>query len=92
MVGSNCGNGIEQMIEIARELRAATDLPLSIRPNAGMPETSGDELRYPETPEFMASRLPGLLAAGASIIGGCCGTSPIHIKAFRQALDLRTKR
>jgi 5-methyltetrahydrofolate--homocysteine methyltransferase len=86
VVGSNCGNGIEQMIEITRELRAATSLPLSIRPNAGMPETTGEELRYPETPEFMAARLPALLAAGASIIGGCCGTTPAHIRAFRQAL------
>lgn len=86
VVGSNCGNGIEQMVEIAREFRAATSLPMSIRPNAGMPETSGDEVRYPETPEFMAHRLPGLLAAGASIIGGCCGTTPAHIRAFRQVL------
>jgi len=92
MVGSNCGNGIEQMIEIARELRTATSLPLSIRPNAGMPVTSGEGVSYPETPEFMALRLPDLLAAGASIIGGCCGTRPDHIRALRQVLDQRAGR
>jgi len=92
VVGSNCGNGIEPMIEIAREFRAATSLPTSFRANAGLPQIVGAETRYPETPEFMAGRLPELLDAGVSIVGGCCGTTPDHIRAFRQVLDQRARR
>jgi 5-methyltetrahydrofolate--homocysteine methyltransferase len=92
IIASNCGNGIEQMIAIARELRAHTKLPISIRPNAGLPVITGDKTTYPETPEFMASKLPELLDAGASIIGGCCGTTPEHIRAFRRVLDTRPPR
>jgi 5-methyltetrahydrofolate--homocysteine methyltransferase len=86
-VGSNCGNGIEKMVEIARAFRDATDLPLVIQSNAGLPDTSTGTAVYPETPEFMAARIPDLLAAGVSIIGGCCGTTPAHIRAFRAAID-----
>jgi len=92
VIASNCGNGIEQMIEIARELRAATKLPISIRPNAGLPVIVSDKTTYPETPEFMAGKLPELLDAGVSIIGGCCGTTPEHIGAFRHVLDSRAPR
>jgi 5-methyltetrahydrofolate--homocysteine methyltransferase len=87
VIGSNCGNGIGPMVDIAREFRAASGLPISIRPNAGLPEILNDEPHYPETPEFMASRLPDLLHAGVSIVGGCCGTTPEHIRAFRRVMD-----
>jgi 5-methyltetrahydrofolate--homocysteine methyltransferase len=90
-VGSNCGNGVSQMTKIACLMRQATDLPLVIQPNAGLPEPSGGRLRYPETPAFMAERIPDLLAAGVSVVGGCCGTTPDHIKAMRVAID-RTVR
>ncbi len=79
IVGSNCGNGIDTMIEIAREFRARTRLPLAFRPNAGLPEVRAGAVVYPETPEFMAARIGALLDAGASIVGGCCGTTPEHI-------------
>jgi 5-methyltetrahydrofolate--homocysteine methyltransferase len=92
VIGANCSSGIEQMVEIARELRAATKLPLSIRPNAGLPEVTEAGTCYPETEEFMAAKLPELLDAGVSIVGGCCGTTPEHIRAFRQVLDLRAGR
>lgn len=87
VIGANCGQGMEMMILIAQQLRRATQLPVSIRPNAGLPQTAGDRTVYPETPEFMASRLPELLAAGVTIIGGCCGTTPDHIRAFRPIID-----
>jgi 5-methyltetrahydrofolate--homocysteine methyltransferase len=87
IIGSNCGNGIEPMVNIAREFRAASGLPISIRPNAGLPEIVNAEPFYPETPEFMAARLPDLLAAGVSIVGGCCGTTPKHIRAFRRVVS-----
>ena len=89
IVGTNCGNGIEDMILVARELRVATKLPISIRPNAGLPQVEEENVIYPETPEFMAQRLPQLLNIGISIIGGCCGTTPDHIRAFRAVLDGR---
>jgi 5-methyltetrahydrofolate--homocysteine methyltransferase len=87
IVGSNCGNGIEQMVEVAREFRKAGTTPISIRPNAGLPQLVAGKPAYSETPEFMAARIPDLVRAGVSIIGGCCGTTPEHIRAFRAALD-----
>lgn len=90
VVGSNCGNGIENMVKIAREFRAYTDLPLVIQSNAGLPEMVNGELVYAETPEFMAARARDLLDAGVTVIGGCCGTTPEHIKAIRAAVDSLT--
>ncbi len=89
VVGSNCGNGIEIMVEIARELRRHTDLPLVIQSNAGLPQPAGDGVVYPETPELMAEKARELVAAGVSIVGGCCGTTPEHIRAIRDALEAR---
>jgi len=89
VVGSNCGNGIELMVEVAREFRKVGTLPASTRPNAGVPQLLNGRPVYPETPEFMAARIPDLVGAGVSIIGGCCGTTPEHIRAFRSALDSR---
>jgi 5-methyltetrahydrofolate--homocysteine methyltransferase len=85
-VGSNCGNGIEKMIEIAAEFMEHSKLPVVIQSNAGVPEILGDEVVYPETPEFMAERIPKLIDLGVKIIGGCCGTGPDHIKAFRAVI------
>jgi 5-methyltetrahydrofolate--homocysteine methyltransferase len=82
LLGSNCGNGIDQMIEIATEFQKHTDLPLLIQANAGLPEIVDGRTVYLETPEFMAARVPALIRAGVGIVGGCCGTTPEHIKAF----------
>ena len=86
IVGSNCGNGIEAMVEIAREMRAATARPVAIQSNAGLPESRGGALVYPETPDVLASWVPALLEAGVGVIGGCCGTTPDHIRALRAAI------
>jgi 5-methyltetrahydrofolate--homocysteine methyltransferase len=86
-VGSNCGQGIENMIEIAAAFRGCSDLPLVIQSNAGVPVIREGAAVYTETPEFMAARVGRLLAAGVSIIGGCCGTTPQHIRALRAAID-----
>jgi 5-methyltetrahydrofolate--homocysteine methyltransferase len=86
-VGSNCGNGIENMIAIAKEFRSSSDLPLIIQANAGLPQTKGGKIVYDEAPEFMAQRARELVAAGVSIIGGCCGTTPDHISALRAMVD-----
>ena len=87
VVGSNCGNGIENMILIAKEFKEYTKLPVMIQSNAGKPVLQADKVVYAETPEFMAEKAGELIAIGVSIIGGCCGTTPAHIRAFRKAVD-----
>lgn len=85
LVGSNCGAGIGAMVEVARLMKAATARPLWIKPNAGAPRLVDGRTVFRETPEEMASRVPDLLAAGARVIGGCCGTTPDHIRAIAAA-------
>jgi 5-methyltetrahydrofolate--homocysteine methyltransferase len=86
VVGANCGNGIEVMTELARVLRGATDGRLIIHSNAGMPAIVKGQIVYPETPEFMAARFKLLAGMGIDIIGGCCGTTPGHIRALSEAV------
>ena len=86
VVGANCGNGIVNMIEITRQMRAAQPrAPILVNANAGMPVLEGERTVFKETPEFMASKVPELIKAGAQIIGGCCGTTPEHIAAMARA-------
>jgi 5-methyltetrahydrofolate--homocysteine methyltransferase len=87
IVGANCGAGIDDMIEVARLMRLATALPIWCKPNAGLPEFVDGITVYRETPEKMASRLRAIVEAGASIVGGCCGTTPVHIRAFALERD-----
>ena len=88
IIGPNCGNGIERMIEIVREMRkAAPKSFILVHANAGLPKNVNGVDVFPETPEEMAKRVPDLIKAGANIIGGCCGTTPAHIKAIKQAVD-----
>ena len=86
VVGTNCGTGSSVAAAIARAFRAETPLPLSARPNAGLPLLRGGRTVYPETPELMAARVPELIAAGVTLLGGCCGTTPAHVAAMRVAL------
>jgi 5-methyltetrahydrofolate--homocysteine methyltransferase len=86
VIGTNCGNGIENMIEIVRQMRAAVpDRPILAQANAGMPELVDGRTVYPETPDFMAERIAAMIEAGATIVGGCCGTTPAHISAIAAA-------
>ena len=87
LVGSNCGYGMDTMVELAREFAAHTTVPLAIQSNAGLPENRAGELHYPESPDDMASRVGELMDLGVAIIGGCCGTGPEHIRAIRAAID-----
>ncbi len=87
IIGANCGTGIEDMIGTAKEFKKQSKLPLIMQPNAGIPEIQGDKPVYPETPEFMAEKAQELISSGVSIIGGCCGTTPEHIKAIRKMVD-----
>ena len=92
VVGANCGNGIEVMVELAGELRKATDGYLLIHSNAGIPSLKKGEIIYPESPEFMAEHFKTLADMGINIIGGCCGTGPDHIKALATPLKSRVIR
>jgi 5-methyltetrahydrofolate--homocysteine methyltransferase len=91
-VGSNCGLGIEPMIEIARAFRAATTLPVVIQPNAGLPRTTATGDVYDESPAFFAGKADALLDVGVAVIGGCCGTTPEHIRALRAVIDGRSSQ
>lgn len=87
IIGTNCGNGMERMIEIVREMREAyPDTPILVHANAGLPQNIDGVDVYPETPEIMSSYVKDLIKAGANIIGGCCGTTPAHIKAIKDAI------
>jgi len=86
-VGANCGVGIEQVVEICRRMRAATRLPLWMKPNAGLPELVNGSIEYRVTAQQFASSVPLLREAGASFIGGCCGTNPEFIRAAAAALS-----
>ena len=87
VVGSNCGTGIADMVGIARLFRASTARPVLVQPNAGLPQTRDGQLVYDETPEAMAARVAELLSLGVAIVGGCCGTTPDHVRAIRRAVD-----
>jgi 5-methyltetrahydrofolate--homocysteine methyltransferase len=86
VVGANCGNGIDNMIEITRQMREAVpNTPILIHANAGMPVFEDGKTVFKDTPEQMAAKVQELVAAGANIIGGCCGTNPNHIAAMAAA-------
>jgi 5-methyltetrahydrofolate--homocysteine methyltransferase len=87
IVGSNCGNGTDNMIKIANEFISNTKLPIIIQSNAGMPIIQNDKVIYGETPEEFAEFTKTLIDMGISIIGGCCGTTPDHINAIRMIVD-----
>ena len=85
IIGANCGNGIEGMVEIVKEIRSANkEIPVLVHANAGMPKYVDGETIFPETPEQMAGCVDGLIDAGANIIGGCCGTFPEHIRKMAE--------
>jgi len=88
IVGANCGNGIEGMIEITEIIKENyPDTFILIHANAGLPMLIEGKSVFPEDPDMMASFIPRLVAAGANIIGGCCGTTPAHIKAIKEKLN-----
>jgi len=85
IIGSNCGNGTKGMVDIARELRKANaDIPIIIYGNAGMPKYLKGQTVFEETPEETSSYVPQLIDAGVNIIGGCCGTTPEHIRQIAE--------
>jgi 5-methyltetrahydrofolate--homocysteine methyltransferase len=89
VVGMNCGRGPDRAIVIIREMRAVTDAPLVAYPNAGLPITTGDNVRYELDPEPMAREYPALLEAGCNIVGACCGSNPEHIRLIAEVVRRR---
>jgi 5-methyltetrahydrofolate--homocysteine methyltransferase len=88
-VGVNCGRemGMPQFLEVIENYHIDSYRPILVRPNAGTPKQVEERWVYPHSPEYMASWLPELLKAGVSMIGGCCGTTPAHIAAFKPIVD-----
>lgn len=85
-VGVNCSTGPEGMIPIVEKMAEYATVPLIAKPNAGLPELDGMETVYRMTPEEFASTGRKLIEAGASLVGGCCGTTPAHVKALAEAV------
>ena len=88
VIGTNCGNGLKNMVNIVAQMREAVpDIPILVHANAGLPEIRNGGIIYPETPEQMKELIPQIVGAGANIIGGCCGTTPAHIAAIKETVD-----
>jgi len=85
VIGANCGLGAEGCIPIARRLKAATRLPVWMKPNAGLPVMTGGKATYRTTPEEFAAQAALLAEAGVAFLGGCCGTSPAFIAALARS-------
>jgi methionine synthase I (cobalamin-dependent) len=89
VVGSNCGQGLEGMLNVCKALDEQTDLPIWIKSNAGIPEYEDDKTIYGTTAEQFAELVGPVIDAGADFIGGCCGTSPAYIELISQRYGSR---
>lgn len=91
IIGCNCGAGLvmKDYVEIVGRIRAASDKPIIVQPNAGQPEMIGSEIVYRQPASIMTERIGDLTRAGAGVIGGCCGTTPEHTRLFNAALGIR---
>ncbi|WP_428938032.1 homocysteine S-methyltransferase family protein [Fontivita pretiosa] len=89
IVALNCGTGMDmnRAREAVLRYRKVTSLPIMVQPNAGQPKLVNMKVTYDQSPQEMVKGVVPLLEAGANIIGACCGSTPEHIRAFRQAMD-----
>ncbi len=87
VIGMNCSVGPKLMLDALEKLKALTDLPISVQPNAGLPMNLGGRNIYMTSPEYMAEYAKRFIQTGATIVGGCCGTNPSHIRAIRRAVQ-----
>lgn len=83
VLGANCGQGIAGYVRVCERMRSATDRPLWIKPNAGLPKMVNGQAVYETTAEEFVRHVPALIAAGANFVGGCCGTNPVFIQALK---------
>lgn len=83
-LGINCGMGPEQMVPVLEELLRFSSLPVIVKPNAGLPKQRGNETYYDVSPESFARTMVQIVDKGAAVIGGCCGTTPEHIRCMTE--------
>ncbi len=86
-IGFNCGLGPDLLLPFAQRMIAATNLPVIVKPNAGLPKVVDGETVFLVGPDDFAKDVAGLIRAGAVVVGGCCGTTPAHIAAVRKLVD-----
>jgi homocysteine S-methyltransferase len=86
-IGANCTVGPSVLQEVVTELAAGCTLPISVQPNAGVPRRLGRQLRYPRNTEYFAQAAQQFVASGATLVGGCCGTTPAHIRAVARSVQ-----
>ena len=89
VIGANCTLGSTEMIPLAKEMVELTNFPISIKPNAGQPRLDGGKTVYDQSPEDFVSDIEKIINLGVKIVGGCCGTAPIHIQKIRALIDSR---
>lgn len=88
IIGANCGNGTAGMIEIVKQIRSVDqEIPVLVHANAGLPQMVAGNTVFPESPDEMAGQILDLIAAGANIVGGCCGTTPEHIRRIVELVN-----
>ena len=87
VIGANCSTGPAELLVVAQKMAAVTNRPLIIQPNAGMPVLENGETHFPLTPDDMAAYVKKFAEAGISYTGGCCGTTPAHIRAIKEAAE-----
>ncbi len=85
-LGANCTVGPAVLVGVVDELARATDLPISVQPNAGLPQRLGSQVRYARNAAYFAQAAQQFVASGATLVGGCCGTTPAHVRAISQAI------
>jgi len=85
-LGANCTVGPAVLVGVVDELARATGLPISVQPNAGLPQRLGSKLRYARNAAYFGDAAQRFVAAGATLVGGCCGTTPAHVRAISHAI------
>ncbi len=85
-LGANCTVGPAVLVGVVAELARATDLPVSVQPNAGLPQRLGRQVRYARNAAYFGEAARRFVAAGATLLGGCCGTTPAHVRAISHAV------
>ena len=91
VIGANCSVGPSELLEIVERYRRKTERPIAVMPNAGMPRLVNGRFHYLSSPEYFADFAARFADAGARLIGGCCGTTPTHVRRMREALSRRPK-
>ena len=92
VVGTNCGNGSDKMLEITNIFRESTDKPLLVQANAGIPIIKKQDIIYPESPDYMMKNYQKLIDLNINFLGGCCGTTAEHITNFSEIIRSHNER